>query len=154
MIRRKKIQHPIEPRLFLLKEKLQEQPRLLFGYLFGSYGKGKPGPLSDVDIAVFLDKTVGEQDFFEEKLNLVGIANEVLGTDEVDLVILNEAPLSLQFQVLKTGKLLFSKDEKARIDFETKTIDYYLDAEPLRRRGWEAMMKRIKEGKFGYGRDI
>jgi predicted nucleotidyltransferase len=33
---------------------LEFHPKVLFSYLFGSLAKGKPSPLSDVDIAVYL----------------------------------------------------------------------------------------------------
>jgi len=37
-------------------EYLESHPTVIFSYLFGSLSKGKPSPLSDVDIAVFLKK--------------------------------------------------------------------------------------------------
>jgi predicted nucleotidyltransferase len=152
MIKRKKIQHPIEPLLPVLRERLRENPSVLFAYLFGSYGKGTAGPLSDVDIALYLDESEKRTNFTDERLNLLDLANRVLRTDEVDLIILNEAPLSLKFQVLKTGQLLFSKDQTTRVHFETSVFDQYMDHEPLRYRNWRGLAARLKEGKFGYGR--
>ena len=41
---------------------LQSHPNIIFSYLFGSLSKGKPSPLSDVDIAVFLKKEETNQE--------------------------------------------------------------------------------------------
>ncbi len=150
MIKRKKISNSIEPLIPILKKRLWEQQAVLFVYLFGSYGKGKPTPLSDVDIALFLEESLGEiENYTDKKIDLLGIANDVLHTDEVDLVILNEAPLSFRYQVLKTGRLLFSKDERKRIDFETSTLDEYWDTEPLRIMNWKGLVRKVKEDRYG-----
>ncbi|MEO0114627.1 MAG: nucleotidyltransferase domain-containing protein [candidate division WOR-3 bacterium] len=149
MIRNKRITQKIEPRLPLLAEALRQESDVIFTYLFGSYGKGKVSPLSDIDIAVYLDKNK-VNDIFERKLELNYIVTSVLKTDEVDLIVLNEASLPLIHQVLMTGRLLFSKDEATRITFEVKAQKLYFDAEPLRRISWLALKERLKDGRFGH----
>ncbi len=52
----------------------------------------------------------------------------------VDARVLNSAPLSFQSSVIKTGRLLFSKNEDLRIDFQVLTLKMYFDFEPYRRR--------------------
>lgn len=59
-------------------------------------------------------------------------AAQVLGTGEIDLVNLNQAPLRFQYNVIKDKRVLFCSDEKERIDFETRTIMDYLDFAPVR----------------------
>jgi len=148
LIRHRQIRHDIYRLLPELRARLEEQEGVLFAYLFGSYGQGTPGPLSDVDIAVFVDQE-RVKDLWKLRLQLIGVATETLETDEVDLVILNEAGVSLCYQVLKTGKVLFSKDESQRIAFEVRTTQLYLDGEPLRQRAWEVLLKQIREGRYG-----
>ncbi len=143
MIRYKKISHSIESLFPRLGKELSRNKSVLFSYVFGSYGRGESTPLSDVDIAVYLSEE--KKNFWEKKLELMGVLNQVLKTDEVDLVILNEAPLSLQFEVIKTGKLLFSRDEEKRIQFEVKVIDFYSEMEKLRALEWKQL--REKYGK-------
>jgi hypothetical protein len=58
--------------------------------------------------------------------------------------------LRIAFQVLKTKRLLFSKNDAKRIEFEVRTIKIYLDTEILRKRAWEAMKRRIEEDRYGY----
>ncbi len=65
---------------------------MLFAYLFGGLARGRVSPLSDVDIAIYL---ADGADIAQEKLETLGKLNELLKTDEVDLVILNTAPLIL-----------------------------------------------------------
>ena len=39
-------------------------------------------------------------------------------SDEIDLVVLNDAPLRVSFNILKDGRLLFFRDKKAIINFD------------------------------------
>ena len=63
MIKDKKISHNIFCLLKDLEKELRRNPDIIFAYLFGSYGKGRIHPLSDVDIAVYLKENI---DFFEK----------------------------------------------------------------------------------------
>ncbi len=146
MIKNKKIEHKIYPLLEDLKNFLESDADIVFAYIFGSYGMGKQNPLSDVDIAVYLSS---EKDFFEKKLALIGKINAILKTDEVDLVILNEAPLSLQFQVLKTGQLLFTRNKDRLINFKSMVYDLYCDTAPLRAIAEKNLIKRVSEDRVG-----
>ncbi|MEN3044459.1 MAG: nucleotidyltransferase domain-containing protein [Candidatus Hydrothermales bacterium] len=74
--------------------------------------------------------------------------SRILKTDEIDLIILNEAPLSLIHSVFKTGRLFLSKNEEKRISF-AKNLKEYIEFSCYRERFFKAMSKRIKEGKFG-----
>jgi uncharacterized protein len=148
VIKHHRIRHDIYPLLPDVRTRLAEEDEVLFAYLFGSDGRGNPGPLSDVDIAVFAHPERAE-DLWRLRLRLIGVVTETLRTDEVDLVILNEANVSLCYQVLESKRILFSRDEARRMAFEARTVQLYLDAEPLRRRSWDALVKRIQEGRYG-----
>lgn len=41
--------------------------------------------------------------------------------------ILNNAPRSFRFGVIRNGELLFSRDERRRVDFEFLTMSMYHD---------------------------
>ena len=51
----------------------------------------------------------------------------------VDVRVLNGAPLSFKYNVIKDGIVLLSKDDDKRADFEEKTIILYLDFLPYRK---------------------
>ena len=103
---------------------LQSHPKVIFSYLFGSLSKGKPSPLSDVDIAVFLKKG---NNLADRKLEILGRLIEILETDEIDLVVLNTADLPLIMGILKNKKLIVDKDPFARHLFESLMMRKYLD---------------------------
>ncbi|MCX9027851.1 MAG: hypothetical protein OIN86_06685 [Candidatus Methanoperedens sp.] len=60
----------------------------------------------------------------------IKIERALPGKKTVDVRILNGSTLRFRSQVLRFGKLLFSKDEKKRIEFETSSLDLYYDFKP------------------------
>lgn len=84
--------------------------------IFGSFGRGRPTFLSDVDIAVFLE---GSADTAEAKLDLIGDLTRALDTDEVDLIVLNEAPLSLAGRIRQSRRVLVDKNRSRRLSYES-----------------------------------
>ena len=103
---------------------LKSHPKVVFSYLFGSLSKGKPSPLSDVDIAVFLKKA---EKVADRKIEILGRLIEILETDEIDLVVLNTADLPLVMGILKNKKLIVDKDPFARHIFESLVMRKYFD---------------------------
>lgn len=129
-----------------LARRLQREPDVLAAYLFGSAARGTAGPLSDLDIAVLLSDgadTAGRQ------LDLIAGIGETARSESVDVVILNDAPVMLAYRVLRDGRLIFCRDETARTAHWARTVDRYLDMEPLRRTMAEGLRHRLEEGRFG-----
>jgi len=141
MIKLKRIKHSLLPLIEKLKKVLEADDDVILVYLFGSYAQGKVHPLSDVDIAVLLKENV---DFFEKKLDLMEIISRTLLTDEIDLVILNEASLGLLFEIFNKGKVLVNKDENVRIEFLLRSVKKYIDTYPLRKLTEEILIEKIK----------
>lgn len=100
-------------------------PFLVTAYLFGSSHDGKVTPLSDIDLALLLAKNLEETTQIETKILLDAI--KIFGTEEIDLLNLNEAPLRFQYNVIKNKRVIFCADLKERINFETRVIMNYLD---------------------------
>ncbi len=98
--------------------------RILLVYLFGSLARGQETSLSDVDIAVLLDDL--PDDLLGFTLRLMDELSVILG-DRVDLVFLNEAPPLLRHQVIKHGRVIYSRSEEERVRFEVKSEREYLD---------------------------
>ncbi len=132
-----------------LKTALIQQEDIIFAYLFGSYATGKFHKKSDIDIAVFLKESV-DVDFFYRKLELIDLVSAIIKKNKIDIVILNQATPFVVHSVLKTGKLLFCKNEKVRISFEVKNMREYMELFYYLQKHWKAMAKRIKERKFGF----
>ena len=104
--------------------------KVAFAYLFGSQAKGTAGPLSDIDIAVYLDEEAAADKRFDSRLEVLGELTDLYKTDQVDLVVLNDAPPLLAHRILKEGLLVFSDNEKVRLEYEVKAVLQYLDWKP------------------------
>lgn len=130
-----------------LIEFLSTQPDVAAAYLFGSLALGRAAPHSDVDIAVLLQE-MGRQAMWERRLQLMGEL-ERFGNQKVDVVILNTAPLLLRHQVLSTGRLLYERDRAARVEFQVRVGKFYADYLPVYDFFKQAMLREIREGKFG-----
>jgi len=113
---------------------LTESP-VLFAYLYGSAAEGKTTEYSDVDIGLFIDPKHNEVMHPYDRLVLeTDIALELernTKLPEVDIRILNDAPLLLRGRGIQRGYLLYSADEDFRIDYETITLKEYLDFLPI-----------------------
>ncbi|TET90379.1 MAG: nucleotidyltransferase domain-containing protein [Methanomassiliicoccales archaeon] len=129
----------------ILKDLLQKDDSVQTAYLFGSVAKGRSGPLSDIDIAVLLKESLTPRERYEKRILLINEISSALRTDDVNLVIMNGSPLLLNYNIIRDGKLLESKNESRRVLFETSIMSRYLD-----RKFYEDMhvregMKRIAE---------
>ena len=128
---------------------LFQQHPVRLAYLFGSQAARRTHPSSDVDVAVLLDESLTSDERFAERLRLLGDLSRIFGTDNVDLVVLNEAPPLLAYETLRHGVLLYCADAQTRIEFQVRTRRAYEDTMPLRRVLSEAMVARLKAGTFG-----
>lgn len=118
----------------------RKEDNILVAYLFGSFARGIEAVKSDIDIAILLKKT--PERLLDYYLQVVDGLSKVLNSD-VDLVILNTAPPLLKHQIVKHGKLVHCKDEEARIRFEARTQDEYMDFSRALARYDECLMKEI-----------
>ncbi|MFQ6123754.1 MAG: nucleotidyltransferase domain-containing protein [Candidatus Heimdallarchaeota archaeon] len=111
-----------------LSHLLMQEPSVIFAYIFGSFIKYSS--FRDLDLAIYVDLAViPDLASFEQNL---GTRLELRIRLPVDLVLLNEAPLSLKFHVTK-GQLLFSRNENIRLQFLEHTWIQYWDFQPFRR---------------------
>jgi uncharacterized protein len=138
----------VEERLPLLVESLSAFPEVAAVYLFGSFARGKPGKMSDVDVAVLTGG--GEEETGSPRhLDYIVAASKALGTDRLDLVILDSAPLALRHAVFRDGELLFVRDPRVLAKFREESLRRYLDTVPLRAAYAAAFFRRIREDGFG-----
>lgn len=124
MIKYEKIPQDILQKLPGIKKLLFQDSNVVFAYLFGGLASGVCEALSDIDIAVYLRDI---KDFSEYKLNLFDKLTAVLGTTELDLVILNTAPVSLTGRILQKKVLLVDKEPFIRHLFESLTLRKFFD---------------------------
>lgn len=111
---------------------LEDRSEALFAYVFGSFLGGEA--FDDMDIALYLEIDAG-RDILSLERELGGL----LGV-EVELSRLDKAPPSFAFRVIKEGRLIFSRDDRRRCDFEERTRDLYFDFLPFYRRYYEEVV--------------
>lgn len=110
-----------------------------FALLFGS---GRTGNLpkidSDIDVAVYLDHAP----VLDERLHLLGLIQDSVKTDRVDLVFLNVTDnVTLQREALK-GRLLSCRDPEAYASFFSLADRRGRDEEDRIERAW-AMRREL-----------
>jgi hypothetical protein len=107
-----------------IKKVLVEDDNVIFAYLFGGLAEGKVHPLSDIDISVYLRDT---DNLAEYKLHLFDKLTEALRTSELDLIILNTAPVSITGRILQNKLTLVDKKPPIRHAYESLTLREFFD---------------------------
>jgi hypothetical protein len=126
-----------------LADFFSNQRYVKLAYLYGSAAKGKAGKLSDVDIAVLFDDSLSKKERFKLQLELIGDIAALLKTDKVDLVDINEAPLSLKFEIIKANCPVFVRDRMLKINFEQEVMSRYLDRRYYEKRAASEYLKKV-----------
>ena len=118
-----------------------ESRGVVMAVLFGSVARGESGENSDVDVAFLLEEPFDPM----VKLDLIADAQRALGTDAVDIVVMNgltdEQPL-LAVRILAEGMILLDRDPSARIDYHIRALGMADDARHLMRITDDAMRER------------
>ncbi len=107
---------------------LEDRAEISFAYLHGSFMS--EGGFRDIDVAVFVDEPpVSPLDY--ELLLETESMKSVRGLP-MDVRVLNNAPLSFRYNVIKNGLLLFARDDDKRADFVEYALSAYFDFAPYR----------------------
>jgi len=111
-----------------LQNALRDDETVRLAYLFGSHAQGRADKTSDVDVAVLTESDDNE---LRQLVALKTTLEEVVDrTVDVTLVPVRGTGPRLLNQVLQYGDLLYTRDEKTRVDFETSARSKYLDMKP------------------------
>jgi predicted nucleotidyltransferase len=128
---------------------LAPRPEILEAYLFGSRARGDASAHSDVDVAVYVDRTAVPDAPFGYVAALTTEVIHALGRNEVDVVLLNDAPPLLYHRILRDGRRLVSRDLAATTRREGYALSRYCDYVPQLRKIAAAQRRRIEGGAFG-----
>ena len=124
-----------------LAKVLARYPAVEAAYLFGSHARGTANAQSDIDLGL-----VGPP----AKLNAIRL--DLLadfvgdGLDRVDLVLLDEADLTLRFEALSPNCRVYVKDGFDGGSYFSRTVREYFDFEPYLRIQRRALKKRLLDG--------
>lgn len=117
---------------------LKKQP-IIFAYVFGSYAKKTVLPFSDFDLALYLKSNLDKK----EKAKIISETREELEKklkmpQKIDIVCLNkELPPLLLKNIIYEGKLIYTKDEQKRVNWESYIMSLWWD--------WEYYQKQFDE---------
>jgi uncharacterized protein len=96
-----------------------------------------------VDFVVLLSPTTGKPG--ETQAALISDLTLALGRSDIDVVILNNAPLLLRERAISRSRLVYCSDAVARLRFETATRREYFDTDPLRKVQDRALLDRLAQ---------
>lgn len=122
-------------------------PGVVSVYLFGSHASARAHRESDVDIGILLrwDVYRTRRNRFEQRLRLSGELASVLDSNEVDVVILNDAPPLLGRRIMTAGTRVFCADREQDHVCLRSVLSRAADLEPFirhaRRRKLAAMAR-------------
>ena len=88
-------------------------------WLFGSHAESRAHLESDVDVGVLLDRRMvpSASQRFDVRVWLTSDLIHALGNNDVDLVVVNDAPPLLARRIIRTGMELFCRDRDLERDF-------------------------------------
>jgi len=127
-----------------IKELLGRERQVELAYLFGSAARGETGKLSDIDVAVYLDESLSSGERFKLQLRLMGELASVLRTNKVDLVLMNDAPPALNYEIIRF-KPIYVKDMPKKVRVEHAIMSKYLDRRYYDKRMFKTFLRRVSE---------
>ena len=118
-------------------------------YLAGSTaGRKIAGTYNDLDIALLLLGGVKANEFFDYQVYFVSELSKALETNELDIVILNQASLLQRWQVIRTWGLLYQRDQKRRVEYEARAAMEYLEFKKYDEVQSKALAERTRGDRF------
>lgn len=112
---------------------LAREPEVVSAYLFGSYAHDRAHRESDVDLGVLLDHAIAgtTRERFEVRLRLTTALGAALQRNDIDLVVLNDAPPTLARTIVMDGRAVFCRNRLADHDFVRTTLLRAADVQPF-----------------------
>jgi predicted nucleotidyltransferase len=118
----------------VLRERLMQREEVRFAYLFGSFTL--EGAFEDIDVAVYVTpESLQQSDPLALSFQIADFLEFAVGLP-VDVVLLNTAPLALQFEATRAEPLI-ARDPEERADFVERVTLRWWDTEGMR---YAAMM--------------
>ncbi len=111
-------------------------------------GRRLAGSFSDLDIALLLLDGVKTNEFFDYQVYFVSELSKTLETQGLDVVILNQASLLQRAQVIRSWNVLYQRDAKRRVQFETRSVMEYLEFQKYDDMQSKALAERTRSDRF------
>ncbi|MFB6247617.1 MAG: nucleotidyltransferase domain-containing protein [Salinibacter sp.] len=115
------------------------RPAVRGAYVFGSVATERTWSGSDLDLGIVVDEAAWDP---SDKVPLIGECMDAARRDRIDLVVLNDAPLVLQFEAVRPNVVLYAADDFDPAAFTSKIARMYWDFKPYLRRQRKAYKER------------
>lgn len=122
-----------------LRDVFAAHPAVRGAYVFGSVATERERNGSDLDLGVVVHEDAWES---SDKVPLLTDCMDAAGRDWIDLVVLNDAPLVLQFEAVRPNVILYAADDFDAGAFSSKVLRMYWDFQPYLRRQRKAYKER------------
>jgi predicted nucleotidyltransferase len=113
-----------------LARALETRPEIQEAYLFGSEATGRAQAHSDIDVAVRVEPGSLPGAGYGYAADITAYLMSALGTNDVDVVILNRATPLLYHRVLRDGRRILARDLRATTTREGQALSRYCDYLP------------------------
>jgi predicted nucleotidyltransferase len=127
-----------------IRRVLEAEPEVLYALVFGSTGRGRRRPDSDVDVAVELragaPRDLGALGGLTARLESATRA-------PIDLVLIDEAPPPLAYRIFRDGQVVLERDHRALAARKARAIVTYLDFKPVETRCAEGVLRAATRGR-------
>jgi predicted nucleotidyltransferase len=120
--------------------------RVRFAYVFGSVAAGTATTRSDIDLGV----SVQPRGTLLDDARLHDALVVALGREDVDLVVLEDAPLWMRYRIVG-GCPIYSRDDVARVRHRAASELEYLDFKPYHDAYLAAVHRRARAGRLSRG---
>ena len=117
-------------------------------YLFGSHARGQASQLSDVDVALLAPGVI-PHDRLDLRLRVISRLSTAACIPDVDLdvIVLDESPLTLTGRVVRDGVVIYSIDEPLRAEYESRIFREFVDFSLLADEIDLEMLRQIADGR-------
>lgn len=132
-----------------IKKYFQQKPGAVAVYLYGSFARGEAKKSSDVDLGVvFTKKRKKEKPFSLLQLVFSDELTKILKR-KIEVQDLSVCRIDFAHRVLSEGRLVYSGDEKRRIEFEEKVFRVFFDLKPSFDEYYYYLSQMAKKGEIG-----
>ena len=111
-------------------------------YRYGSWGTDYQRADSDLDVAVLLPHETAVDIDIRQWAALNGELAVAAHTEYVDLINLRTADTTLQAEILRTGEVVYSRDDDRRLDFEALVLSMHQKLNEARAPLYQDIMER------------
>lgn len=93
---------------------------VVVAYLYGSWAAGRPRADSDIDVGVLIDASTALDPPDQLTSRCTDALASASGLGGIETTVLNSAPLRFLGRVLRQRVVLYSRDEPARVEYESR----------------------------------